>query len=428
MARRPRSRRGLALPAALFALVLLTVLLTGAFVMTDLNSKSSRNREDWIRATQLAEAGLNHALAMVREELADTTMTRLLRGSDGLKNTSDDGRLDGYGLPSTLAIPTAGVATPGGRYYARLEDDPAETDGDPLTDRNTRLLAVCRGVTDGGATVTINAVIGNATMAGLAVNGDFEISGSTQIRGRCGSVHTNADLTLSSTLVVETNASSSGTTSGTIINTYGETLPKEQGADPVEFPDLTAGEFCGRADYVLRANGTVLNLLTGTIVTKASIGWTGGPDIWEPTTGVVEATYCVEGNVQISTDIGTAADPRALTLLVQGSMEISGNPFLEPEDPDGIMWIMDGDLKLNGNSTTSVDSFNGFIYAGSQCEMSGTVRIGGQVVCANNPNPAGSENWVAENKISGTTRITYGCNGFLSQLWRVLAWYPTIGS
>ena len=429
--RRPASsgsRAGLAVPAALFAIVLLTVLATGAFVMSDLNAKSSRNREDWARATHLAESGMNHALAVVRENLGDTTMTRLIRGFDGTKNTSDDGLLVGYGLTSDLAIPATGFVTTGGKYYVRLTDDPAETDGDPKTDRNTRLLATCRGVTDDGATVTINAVVGNASIAGLAVNGDFEISGTTQIRGRCGSVHTNGDMKLGTTLVVETNASSSGTTTGTIKNTYGETLPEQEGADPVEFPAITAASLCGRADYMLRSNGTVLHLPTNTVVTKASVGWSGGPTTWEPTLTVVEATYCVEGNVKISSDIGTAANPRNVSLIVKGSMEISGNPFFEPDDPQGIMWVMDGDLKLNGNSTTNADSFNGFIYAGAQCEMSGTVRIGGQVVCANNANPAGSENWVAENKISGTTTITYGCNGYLSQLWRVLSWYPTIGS
>lgn len=423
-----RERAGLALPSALFAMVLLMVLMTSAFAMTNLSSKSSQNRESWARATHLAESGLNHALAVVKGNLADTTMTRLLRGPDGVKNTADDGLLIGYGLPTALTIPATGVAAAGGKYFVRLVDDPAETDGDPFTDRNTRVLAICRGLTDDGSSVTINAVIGNATMAGLAVNGNFEISGTTKVDGRCGSVHTNGNLKLGTTLTVETNASSTGTTTGTIKNEYGETLPKDQGVDPVEFPNLTAGEFCGRADYMLRSNGTVLHLATNTTVTKASVGWTGGPSTWEPTTSVVEATYCVEGNVKISSDIGTAANPRSLSLLVKGSMEISGNPYFRPADPDGIMWIMDGDLKLNGNSTSNAESFNGFIYAGSQCEMSGTVTIGGQVICANKPNPAGSENWVSENKISGTTTIRYDCSGFLSQLWRVLSWYPTIGS
>jgi hypothetical protein len=396
------------------------------FSLTDLHAKTVTNRERTMRANHLAESGLNHALALVRDStLRDTTLTRLLRGAN-LSTSVDNGYLSGYtGLSSANDIPKTGRTVPGGTYFVQLVDDPAEVDNDPLTDRNTRVRAICRGVTTDGATATINAIIGNQSMPGYAVNGNVTISGTTTIKGRCGSIHTNGNLSLGTTLTVESGASSTGSTSGTIKNTYGETLVKQENAEPVTFPDISAAQYCGQADYHITGS-LITNLLTGAVYTPSSLGWYGGPTVWEAKSNVAPGTYCVDGNVKISESFGTAASPRPLSLIVKGSMEVSGNPFLTAETP-GLMWLMDGDLKLNGNSTTTTPNFSGTIYAGAQCEMSGTVRITGQVICGNKPNPAGSENWVSENKISGTTSIVFGCGGFLGEFWRIISWYPTIG-
>lgn len=423
-----RPRKGLAFPAILFALVITGVLGALIFMMTDLHAKTVSNRERSLRAMHLAESGLNHALALVRDStLRDTTLTRLLRGAN-LSTASDNGYLSGYtGLNSTNNIPKEGRAVTGGTYFVQLVDDPAEVDNDPLTDRNTRIRAICRGVTTDGSTATINAIIGNLSMPGFAVNGNVTISGTTRVTGRCGSVHTNGTLQVSATeLVVQTGASSTGSTSGTIKNTYNEALPKQQNSDSVAFPAVLASDHCNSADY--KISGTlVTNLLTGAVVTPLSLGWVGGPTIWEAKSNVAPGTYCVIGNVKMSDAVGTAASPRALSIIASGSMEISGESFLVPDTPN-LMYLADGDIKLNGASTSTTPNFNGLIYAGSQCDLSGTVRIAGQLICGNKPNPAGAEQWASENKIGGTTHIAFGCGGFLGEFWRVIAWYPTIGS
>ena len=38
----------------------------------------------------------------------------------------------------------------------------------------------------------------------------------------------------------------------------------------------------------------------------------------------------------------------------------------------------------------------------------------GQLVCRDDPNPVDSEDWAAENKISGDLQLTYNCGGFLA--------------
>lgn len=420
-----RARRGLALPAVLFALVLVGGIGGVMYWVADLHARAVSNRESAIRATQLAESGLNHALALVRDSmLRDTTLSRLLRGPDGTKGTTDDGILSGYGLPSAIAIPATGVTTAAGGYFVRLRDDPAEADSDSLTDRNVRLLARCHGVALDGTVVTINAVIGNPSLPALLVNGNLEISGTTRVLGRCGRAHANGLLTLGSPLVAEAGASSTSATSGTIRDVYGAILPKLEYADSIAVPDIAAAAHCGLADYHI-AGGVIRNLSTGASYSPATLGWYGGPATWEAKSNVAPGTYCVDGNVKIGDSFGTATSPRALSLIVKGSLEVSGQAYMTAETPD-LMWIVDGDLKLNGNSTSGTPNYRGFVHAGAQCEMSGTVRLAGQVICANRPNPAASENWVAENKVSGTTYITFACGGFLGEFWRVLAWYPTL--
>ena len=423
---RIHSRRGVALPSVLFGLVVMGGLGAMLYVMTDLHAMSISNRESSVRAMHLAESGLNHALALVRDStLRDTTLSRLLRGSN-TSSANDDGVLDGYNLPITITIPKSGRSTTGGKYYVQLVDDPAEVDNDPFTDRNARVRAICRGVATDGSTATINAIVGNQSLPALAVNGNFAIGGQTTIKGRCGGLHTNGNLTVGPPITIHGGTSSTGTGSGnTVRDAYGATLPKISGADSIPMPEITAAQYCGQADYHI--SGTIVtNLLTGAILPLAAIGWSGGPSIYQTEPTLVQGSYCVNGNVKVAQAFGSLGTPFRLSLVVKGSLEVSGNSVLVPDIPN-LMWIADGDLKLNGNATTLSPTLNGFMFAGAQCEMSGTLRIAGQVVCANRANPLGSENWVVENKSSGDTQITYGCGGFLGEFWRVIAWYPTIG-
>ncbi|HKG34756.1 MAG TPA: hypothetical protein VKB22_13515, partial [Gemmatimonadales bacterium] len=96
------SRRGLALPAAMFALVAIAVLLAGIFTFADLQAKAVRNRERATRAQHVAEAGVNHALGLLRGSLKSQSFSRILKGSDNLTGTAaqqaDDSLFIGWGL------------------------------------------------------------------------------------------------------------------------------------------------------------------------------------------------------------------------------------------------------------------------------------------------------------------------------------------
>ncbi len=128
-----------------------------------------------------------------------------------------------------------------------------------------------------------------------------------------------------------------------------------------------------------------------------------------------DGVYCVDGNVQISNDIGSPGNPADVTFLATGSFEINGNPYMTTAHSDSILIIAEGDVKLNGNPVGGADNFEGLVYAGAQCEVSGAPSIFGQLICKDNPNPPGSEPWVAENVISGDMTLRYMCGGPLAQ-------------
>ncbi len=124
-----------------------------------------------------------------------------------------------------------------------------------------------------------------------------------------------------------------------------------------------------------------------------------------------EGVYCVDGNVEISKDLGQPGNPRQITILSTKSVMISSNSYMTAAHSDSILVIAEGDLKLNGSPFGGEDNFEGLTYGGAQCEISGTPRLHGQLICADNPNPSGSEEWAVENKISGNAEITYSCGG-----------------
>src|SRR5918994_5002519 len=91
---------GIALPAAMFALVAASILAAGMVSFADLNAKAALNQERATRAVQVADAGVSHALGLLRQSLKTRSFTQILRGADNVAGTVDDSLFIGYGLPA----------------------------------------------------------------------------------------------------------------------------------------------------------------------------------------------------------------------------------------------------------------------------------------------------------------------------------------
>jgi len=91
-----RDQRGVALPLALIALLILTMLVLTVLNLGAVEPQISKNLSDTARARHMAEAGIEWAF----DCLADQDLSAFLAGPDGVQNTSDD----------TLATSVAGQA------------------------------------------------------------------------------------------------------------------------------------------------------------------------------------------------------------------------------------------------------------------------------------------------------------------------------
>ena len=385
-----RRRRGLALPSALLALTLMSVLAIGIHSMSAVQNTSVKNREAAARALLLAEAGAVHAGAVLRDTLRMYDYSRLLIGSDNLANTADDGVVAGYGMSSALAIPKAGKVVSGGMYIVELIDDPADPVPNALVDGNSRILMRCTGVTNDSARASIDVVIGAVRFPGIATDKDLEISSAATLTGPCGGIHVNGNLTGGGAPTVSTQATATGTVSLSV-------SPRYSSQPPIEIPDLLPADFCAGADYTITGNF----VLTG---------------------ATPPGTYCVLGNVQSGGDFGSMASMKQISIIATGAIKISHKVFIKADHPDGITLLGGGDLDLQADG-----GVEGLTYAGGHCYLSAKPTFNGQLVCKSKPDPAGAIDYTDMNLISGDVTVNFGCDGLFSRR-RQMGWLQRFGT
>jgi hypothetical protein len=434
-ARRGRGlgRRGVALPTAIGALIAIAVLLGGVFVFADLNAKSVRNRERASRGVHVAEAGVNHALGLLRGSMRMHSFTRILRGFDNVVPTVDDSLFIGWGLLTGDQIPLTGQTYQGHTYFVTIHDDPADGDANPATDLNGRVRIHCLAQTTEGATAEVNAIVGAVPMPGVATDGDANYSGTPQILGACGSAHANGNISGGGTPVVQLNATATGTAGGNFKLPDGTNAPELSGQAQVPIPDLVPLDYCGGAEYRLRSDGYIVPASTGIAVDASSVqqfGWkrTGSsPVLWELIPPAFPGTFCVEGNAKMSAAFGAPGAPVKMSVIATGSIEVAGDPFVAADHDDGILFLAGGDMAISGNPGLG-DNFGGLVYGGAQCKTSGNFKLSGQLMCANGAQPAGSINHITTHDMSGNWVINFDCSANVFNKRRVLFWYPRIGA
>src|SRR5829696_5211816 len=131
---------GMALAAAMFAILVASILGAGMLAFANLSTQATVNQERATRAVQVADAGVAHALGLLRGSLKSQSFTRILRGGDNIVPTADDSLFINYGLPVGDEIPLTGKAFQGHTYFVTVRDDPADGDMNASTDLNGRVL------------------------------------------------------------------------------------------------------------------------------------------------------------------------------------------------------------------------------------------------------------------------------------------------
>jgi Tfp pilus assembly protein PilX len=438
-------QRGFALIGVILLLLMMSTLAAAIGMNAQTETLISRNHRSAAWAQAAAEAGLNHAIELVTTYQSawrdngfpdgDAALDALLLGPDLLSGTSDTDADNGSleerpGIDKKAELPIGKVRTLFGgslkshksskskksgkdlirtaEYSALVIDDTGagETGGDPFDDQNRIVIVQATGYGPDSTKVVLEAMIGPIDLGALVVDGDLLISGDVEIinTGGDSAIHANGDLDIPGKKVV---VSGTVTASGE----YTGTIPGSGGVAEFPVPEVDPKAFLDAADFILTSKGEMTNP-AGTVLCTWSKStpcneWAfdSKKKLWfiDKTTPPA-ATYYVKGDVDIRKNIGTSASPARLTVIAEGSIEISGAPHIVSNDP-AVLFVVGGDLKISGAlSTLDPSGFSGQAFVHEQLEISGKPTLYGQFIVEN---ASSNDKLVKDNLISGTASITY---------------------
>jgi hypothetical protein len=413
--------------------MLMSALAAALAVSGETETLISRNQRDGARAQAAAEAGLSHAVELATNFIfewknngfgsADAAVDALLAGVDGdPADVADNGGFDtrtGIGVAEEIPIggPNVGIAgAVNVGYTAFLMDDDATTPaGKPenanLADDNNKVLIVrATGFGPDNTTVTLEAMISAYPFPAVATNSDLDLYGSYKVLGSSGGVHTNEDLTgsgNSGTIAQQATAVGTYTYPDPGITGYG-------GAANVPIPPVNASDYLPQADFILRSNGTMLNVATGITTASPANFWVFDPVLIKWTLGgntQVPGTYYAQTDIAVSGNHG----PVAMTLLAEGSIEMYGTSQLVPDTP-GVLFVTNEDLLVQGNPGSTFSA--GMMLAREQIDIGGNAAINAVIQAED---AANISTLVTGNSVHGSVVITY--NGDLNgQYFTVSGW------
>lgn len=433
MTNRLGNERGAALIAVLLLVLMMSALAAALGVSGNTETTVVRNHETSVRARAAAEAGLNHAVQVAVNYLGNIDPDDIPAALDTiLANLS----VLGIDLGTTLTV--AGASDPDVAYevFVMDEDDPDrpgsttltgdadptnDEDGIETTDSNLTLVVRAIGHASNDTQVTLEALISPLEYGALVTGGDLTISGSVSIDGAngSGSVHSNGDLTIGGgSAEVTGTITASGDYSGPA-GGVGH-IPK------LALPEINAIEYKDHADFILTSDGTMTNQAGAVLCTwsadtscnnwnfnAANGEWSIG------STAPTDGTYYVEGGATITGSPGSSASPVHLSIIAEGSINISGSPDLVPEDDSDYLFITDGDLEISGGLDTGDPlTTHGRILVHEQINFTGNPSLAGQVIVEDAEDVFGL---VHANNVSGNVDITYN-GGLTSNVFYVNGW------
>lgn len=400
-----RNERGVALPLALMAFVVLGALSAALLAVGSSEVQIAANHLRNTQAQFLAEAGLEHAFNTLR------TTPNLLSAN----------------VPASLTI-VPGIADPSplggiGSYRVRYQAAGVNT---------VRVVSTGNSFV-GGSVKVLRATMSTSFNSNDAIRtaGSLRISGNATVGGQCGSVRTNNNLTISGNPSISGAATASGTYTVTGNPSVGsgsgggkpqQTIPV---INPTDFLNSAKASLPANQIFQMKANGQVLdgnnNLITTLVSGGSYNGWSytsGTPAQWQLSgnTGY-NGTYYLEGNVTVSGNPGSPSTPWVTTLIATGDLIISGNPEIQTSLTD-TLFVAGLDISISGNPQ---NGFNGLIAAHEQFSLSDNPTINGFLIAED---ASSTSNTVTSNTVSGNPTINYSCglNPPLQGPLQILSW------
>lgn len=402
-----RDDRGVALPLALMAFVVLVALSAALLAVGSSEVQIAANHLRNTQAQFLAEAGLEHAFTTLR-----TTPSLMASANATLQNVAANSQLGGAGS----AI---------GSYNVQYQAAGANT---------VRVVSI--GISAIGSSQKIRRAVMSTFFRSddaILTDGSLTVGGSTDVLatgGTCGNVHANGNLILNGGNVeINGNATASGNYSnpagatvgaGSGGNTPRETIPH---IDPADFLTAATNLLAGHLDHLYQmtvnattgkgevrdGSGSLLQTLNPG--DTSTCGWKYTADTplatWTLNSNTpCSGTYYFQGTAEVTSSPGDDSNPWNTTLIATGDVKITGNPTIGADAAYTVhdsLFIAGRDVTIQG---TPGNGYNGLIAAHEQFELSGTGTIVGLIIGENATDTPGS--LVSTNTVNNIT-LTYNC-------------------
>jgi hypothetical protein len=464
------SERGVALLAALLLSLILSALASAMAVSSQTDVLLVRNHQRAAEARAAADAGLSQATQLVLRRLnlwqangfpnASAAISALLQGPDGAFHplashpwNDDNGSLEDLEIAGETELPRfpALVIIPamvGSSYQARIldDDDPTlslsaadivrigeNTLGQ--TDLNRRTVIQATGFAMDNTVVRLEATLGIIALPAVVSDQSITVFGNASVNGSAGGVHSNSDLELQGSPSIAQDATATGTV--TVTGSPDVDGVAAGSRAPIPIPAVNAIDYRGIADFVLgvgpvtggRVYGPFLPdgslgpmLCPAPVICEAVFGWTYEPanNGWRVNgNALLNGTYYVQGNAVISGNPGNIGPPKHISIIAEGSIDITGTPQFIPETA-GIMFVTSQDLRITGNMEMT-GNVEARILVREQMELRGNPILNAQIMV---DNAANVSTLVTNTSIGGNVTINY--NGSLGEIgFGVTSWRET---
>ncbi len=249
-------------------------------------------------------------------------------------------------------------------------------------------------------------------------------SGDPIIHGPYAHVHSNSDVIISGSPVIDGTVSASGR----VINVGSPVLGGEvSGAAQKHIPHVYPPEFREFATVVLTADcrvetpsGALIADLSGSVmwhgwICSMNSKWTMSSGL--PLDGLYSGFYYVHGNVIIS---GSPSAIWYASLVAEVYIEIAGDADFRPwgSKPgndtgdtvaDEVLFLAGNDLKINGNPS---QQFNGILAAHMEVQVSGNPFLVGSIIAENGKYAMGQEITTGQDVVDVVTKNEF--NGVMT--------------
>ncbi|TLY19807.1 MAG: hypothetical protein E6K68_09095 [Nitrospirae bacterium] len=383
-----QAQTGVILVTTLLLLILLTGLALSSLATLGVTQSQSQNLLTTKQAFHLADAGVQYA-------------KKYLNHHQGLWSM--------FASPTPQTLIPATTLTGLGTFTVNAQDG-----------GNGSLRITSTGTASNNAQAVISSLIVLGPYVpedAVTVDQSLTISGNATIAGANGGVHTNGDLTITSSPSISTNATAYFSYSAT----GNPQVTGVAGGDQTvaSIPLIKAYSFYGSYDYRLAWDGNVYDQagiaqpLTGGTWNCWSFSSTYASQTWtlscNPT---VNGTLYFQTNVSIPVSVGTTQSPWITTIIAEGNIDITASSLVAraPIPADGalfksatqnFLFIADQDFRI-GSLTGG--NLTGVVAAYEQVSIEGNPTMYGYVVAQNGASGSGL---VTTDSISGNLSLTY---------------------